>query len=451
MHLAVENSDFYKQGEVLDRDTGNCSRRLLANKSVKRSGASTLDSKLAINMRRSSSEQNMGSNRMQTYKLTSVSLAVFIGINGQILAQGPSGFVPAIAVSTEAPANVPPRSIESEFEPAKLVAIVGEEHVLASELMQLVEPKIAELGERIPESQVPTVRAHLMRQALIGTVTTKMLSQEYIRQSVGGKAVSEKRDARDQFTTTANRIFHETYIPQLMQQHKAQNEIELNEKLKSKGTSIEGLKLTFLDGVMADEMLRKVTPEKLYVDILEVRDRYESQKEDWRRDARARFQVMTVRFSKFPNKQAAYQEIQSMYEEVRLGGAKFESVAKRRSQGARADEGGLYDWTSKGALVSEVIDELVFTIPLNRLSNIVEDKEGFHFAVVLEREEARVLPFADAQEEIRKKVEQEKKEKVRDKFLEKLRKETVVWTLWPEDIPGSRPLSEAVWGQTAGR
>ncbi len=353
------------------------------------------------------------------------------------------------AYSNEQAANPyqTPQTIEASeefFQPGRIVAMVGEEPILAGELMNLIEPMLVEAKGKASKEEIARARERLMRQALVSTVQTKMLSQKFIQKIVNNKPVAERKDARGQIRMQINKVFYESYIPEMIKEKKLSNEIELDQFYRSQGTSLEGQKLTFMDSMLANEMMREITPKTVNIDILAVRDQYESEIEDWQRPPRARFQLMTVLFRKFESKEQAYSEITSMYEEVRLGGAPFESVAKRRSQGPRAEDGGVFDWTTEGSLRSDEINQTVFSIPENRLSNIFEDSDGYHAIVVLEREAARIVPFSEAYEEIRKKLEEKKKTEIRDQFLEKLKASTQVWTAWPEDLKGSRHIDELI-------
>ena len=117
-------------------------------------------------------------------------------------------------------------------------------------------------------------------------------------------------------------------------------------------------------------------------------------------------------------------------------------MAKRQSTGLGASEGGLFDWTTQGALKSKKIDAAIFEYDLRRLSPIIEDSEGYHIVEVLEREQAYTQTFAQAQAEIRKSLTKQKISKQRNDFIKKVREETPIWTTWPEDIPGSQNISK---------
>jgi parvulin-like peptidyl-prolyl isomerase len=277
---------------------------------------------------------------------------------------------------------------------------------------------------------------------LTEVIKMKMYSQSFLAQAAGNKSMKDREDAKQQIKMKVAQAFHESYVPILLKQYKVESELELDRALREKRSSLEGQKLTFMDSVLADEFVKGAVPNEVRVDILEIRDRYEEEKDQWQRPARVRFQKMSVLFKKYPDKNAAYSEIVSMFEEVRTGGAPFSSVAARRSQGAKAEEGGFFDWTNQGSLRSQPVEQAIFSIPTNRLSDIIEDSDGFHVVVVLEREDARILPFAKAQEEIRKDLEHEKKVSLQRELFDDLQKKTPVFSAWPADWPTARPLSE---------
>ncbi len=88
----------------------------------------------------------------------------------------------------------------------------------------------------------------------------------------------------------------------------------------------------------------------------------------------------------------------------------------------------------------QALDAAVFGIEVKKLSRIIEDDIGFHIIEVLEREDASVVSFEAAHDEMRKAIVEEKRQKLAEEYRKKVMERAVIWTLWPEDIPGSRAL-----------
>ena len=96
-------------------------------------------------------------------------------------------------------------------------------------------------------------------------------------------------------------------------------------------------------------------------------------------------------------------------------------MARRGSQSATAKNGGAYDWTTAGSLVSKEIDQAVFTLPVGRMSQVIESDRGFHIVRVIDRKEAGLTPFTEAQVDIRKKLKEESWIRQRKAYLDKIR------------------------------
>ncbi len=384
-------------------------------------------------------------------------LISFVGSNfNAVVAQVSGSPPPGLAVASPAPTYIAslPNGIQNPpdaaapamkaFAPGVLVAVINEEYVLAGDLMVLIEPQLREAKKQVSESQFAEIREKMMRQALAQIVQSKMLAQYFINEQVEGKSLSERTDARRQMDKKITEAFHTEMVPRMMASMKVDTMLELDRMLREEGSSLEGQKRVFKDSAFAEEARKKHVPKKFEVDFTSMRDYYEGHLDDFRRPARARFRELTALFSKSGSREEADRLIRQMGDEVFLGGAPFESVAKRWSQGSRAAQGGVYDWVTQGSLKNENVDAAIFAIPLNRLSNAIEDSDGFRIVEVLERESERILPFEEAQEKIREILSAQRVKQAKDQLVETLKRKTSIWSLWPNDIPGAHPLSELI-------
>ena len=120
-----------------------------------------------------------------------------------------------------------------------------------------------------------------------------------------------------------------------------------------------------------------------------------------------------------------------------MQGKPFADVARARSEGATAATGGSFDWTTKGSLVSKVVDEAVFTLPVSQLSAILDDGSALHIVRVTERTDAGRVAFIEAQVEIRGKLQDERRKRQMDEYLTTVRDRTPVWTIFDDEPTGS--------------
>jgi hypothetical protein len=171
----------------------------------------------------------------------------------------------------------------------------------------------------------------------------------------------------------------------------------------------------------------------------EMLDYYEAHQTDYSIPAKARFEILTVKFANFGgNRQAAWERLAQMGNEVVLGGTPFPAVARKFSQEPRASDGGQYDWVTPGSLASKTIDRAVFSLEVDKLSQIIEDEQGFHIVRVQERKEPGQISFLEAQPEIRKAIQSERSAAEQQKYLAELRTRTKVWTIFdpPSSVAG---------------
>lgn len=355
----------------------------------------------------------------------------------------PSSEVPSLEVPV-ADLNAMP---EAEVFPAgRLVAVVGYEHILAGDMAVFVEPIIEQNRAKIPTGEEEKkVRSQLTRQALRQYVEIKAIYQEFFRDMVGTVPPKELAATRKQVVTKAGKIFYEKQVPVLMEKHKVNTLAELEQKLADKSLSLTAFRVQFIEQVLASELERKLIPNKFEIDRQDLIDAYRDAKnaEKWNVAGRVRWQQLTVRFDKHATSQEAEARIKELGDEV-FYGKPFEAVAKQSSEGYTASEGGVYDWTTEGSLKSKELDHALFTLTPNELSQIIKDDIGLHIVKVLEREEGHVQDFTEAQVELRESLSEERRRKEVRAFRDRIMDRTTVWTLWPQDIPGSRPLSEAL-------
>ncbi len=330
-----------------------------------------------------------------------------------------------------------------EFDAGTLIAVVGTEHILAGDMHVFVEPIIEKNRSKLNADQEKQLRANLVRQALAQYVQIKALYQEFFRDMVGNKPPKEISEMQSKVVMKAAQIFHDKQVPLMLQKYQVDDLASLERKLQEKSMSLSTLKTQFTERVLSSELERKYVPDEYEFSRAELLAFYEDHASDWNVIGRAKWRELCVRLNNH-SREEAETLIKQMGNEVYLGGKPFEAVAKQQSEGFTAAQGGVYDWTSQGSLKSKAIDQAIFSLPLRRLSQVIEDDIGFHIIEVLEREPGYKKSFDAAQVEIRQRMSEEKRSKLLEDFQNKVMARTSIWTLWPEDIPNSRALSEAL-------
>ena len=303
----------------------------------------------------------------------------------------------------------------------RIIARVGSEAILESEAAAVVNEIIEANKDRIPADQLEAQREILIEKRLQGLIRTKLIVLDAKRTipAEGWSRVEEQ----------LSKQYEEVELEKMMKNAEVDTRHAFDQKLRSYGTSLAREKQAFIERTLAQQWVREQIKHDDEVTYDQMVRYYRDHQEEFTTPARTQWEELVVEYSKHPTKAAAYNTIARMGTQV-FGGAPLADVARARSDGVTASDGGRRDWTSKGALVCEKLDQALFSLPVGQLSPIIEGPTGFHIVRITRREDVTVRPFLEAQVDIKQKIKQERSEqKLRD-YLAKLETRTPVWTIY---------------------
>ncbi|MFI4873746.1 MAG: peptidyl-prolyl cis-trans isomerase [Blastopirellula sp. JB062] len=328
------------------------------------------------------------------------------------------------------------------FTPARIIALVGGQPILAGDILgpvnQALEKRIAELSDEqratVTEEVLEEQRQMALRELLPGLIDTKMVYLDFIR------AIPPDRLSEMQQHLEAQ--YAEYQMDADLESYGVNTPAELDIKLRAEGSSLEKKKRLFLEQIVAQQQLRMHVKPDTEVTHQQMLDFYHEHIKEYEQPSRARWEQLMVRFDKFSSKAEAERAIADLGNQV-LRGAPLDAVAKKHSHCFRAEEGGKYDWTTQNSLKNETIDAAIFSLPPNRLSQIIESPEGYHIVRVLERDEATVKPFREAQVEIKEKIKRQRANQQQQEYLADVKRRTQVWTIFDEEKSAQTASSDS--------
>ncbi|MFL2870099.1 MAG: peptidylprolyl isomerase [Pirellulaceae bacterium] len=366
--------------------------------------------------------------------------------------QNPVTDVQQVSADTGADDPTLPQISGRIYEPARIIAVVADQYILAGDLLPQADIMIWSMMQSMKPEELEDLKQNRERyrqmaiRSMIGqTVQTKMLFVSFLRtldadqREHTADIINDKgREAFEEvllkiyqaIQTASRREFNRmqqsepqmTSLAQLMIKFNAPTMAELDKVLHRFNTNIDKQVVYFSELSFGKQNLFQTIDLDREVSHQELLDYYYAHLEDYDYTAKARWQQLTVRFSQFENKQQAYSAIANMGNKVLLG-ADFAEVAKQQSQESKAIDGGIHDWTEKGNLASTQIDESLFSVPVNQMSPIIEDDRGFHIIRVLDRTSAGRFTFVEKQDEIKADLKNQIRTDAIAKFMEKLEKE----------------------------
>lgn len=327
----------------------------------------------------------------------------------------PKRVEPATSASNRdtASAHQPPSPDARPFEPGQVIAIVGGEPIffadMAFEAHQIIESFMPQAPAEIRQREMPNVI-----RALTPKYVEQKLLHVYAKQQLPDGASWPK------IVEQAEKDFDERMLPKMLEKSNLRSALDLDAQFRAQGTSLRAFRQRWAE----DQIARYFNMQKLNIDPeithQEMLRYYQQHIETFTTKARVRWEELAVIFSRFDSRDAAYDAIVKMGNEV-VFGASLSAVAIRSSHGITASAGGQHDWTSPGSLVHSNIEDALFTIPINQLSELIETAIGVHIVRVLEREEARVIPFVEAQTSIKERLLDQKREELIEEHTTKLR------------------------------
>ena len=323
---------------------------------------------------------------------------------------------------------------------AKVIARVGPEVVLQGDLLTPTAMDwLEKVSPGLTPEQVAELKAQICRQVIKPHVESLIVYVDACR-TIPPERLPE-------IEKKVNEAFDQQQLPRLVKEAGLSTAGEYDQLLRSRGLSLDRIRKTFFERALAQQWIQQKVIDDDEIPHAEMIAWYQNHLAEYDFPAKARFEQLTVKVTPERPRQQAWNLLAAMGNDV-FNGQPFAEVAKARSEGPTAASGGSYDWTTKGSLVSKVVDEAIFTLPVGQLSTILEDGTALHIVRVVERTDAGRTPFIEAQVGIRDKLREERRKREMDEYLAALRDRTPVWTIF-DDQPGGGPLQSSP--QTAGQ
>lgn len=350
--------------------------------------------------------------------------------SGVVQAQFEEPFAPP---QLPAGATAPPRDLAAlqlqSLETAMVVARVGSEVVLESDLLTpSAQEWLDKVSPGLKPEQIRELKVQIYKQVLKPHIESLLVYVDACR--------TIPEDKLPEIEKKVAQAFDETQLPRLMKEAGAANSMEYEQLLRSRGQSLDRMRKMFFERALSQQWLQSKVQVDEEIPHAEMIAWYENHLADYDYPAKARFEQLTARITPTQPRAAAWNKIAAMGNEV-FQGAAFADVAKAKSEGPTAATGGVYDWTTKGSLVSKPLDEAVFSLPVGQLSTIIEDDSALHIIRVVERTEAGRTPFLEAQVGIKTALQEERRQRQMTEYLNRLRERTPVWTVFDGEQPGT--------------
>jgi hypothetical protein len=329
------------------------------------------------------------------------------------------------------PASATDAEDDSQIFNAKVVARVNGAPVFAGDILVRWGPYLQQAKKKLSPEQFAEYRSQIIQKSLRSHIERRLLA-ERLKSSL-------KPDQIQQLELYVDKAFQKQ-IETLKKELKVSTKTELELSLNEQGTTLDAVKEDFTTQQLAVEYIKSHIERPMPLGRPDLVAYYQTHLDDYKIPAKVHWQQVQVSWDRKLSQSEAHTRIQQAHGALERG-QPFDLVAKQFSDGPTASTGGEWDWTNRGSLAEQTIEDAIFELPVGRLSPIIEGKTAFHIVRVIDRQAESRTPFADVQDEIAQKLEQERQQDLPQQFVQQLFDEAIIETAYDLSAEDATPAA----------
>lgn len=267
----------------------------------------------------------------------------------------------------------------------QVVAVVNDEVITQSELDTLLRPIYMEYKKDYPDqNQLMQMMSEARQKLLNQLIEDRLVYQEAKSQKIEVDEVTLDQD-----------------IEEFKSRFKTESELE--DALHQDGLNFNEMRERFRKQAMIRQLHDKEVRSHVVVSPLEVERYYKDHPEKFSGKDQIRVRSITVKkdeeiSAKGLKDEAAKNLIEDLRKKI-IAGKDFAELAKRFSEDTSAKEGGLGDWIEAGQMIP-VIDDVIFKLKKDEVSQVIETPMGYHIFRLEERKEQYAKKFEEVRDQI---------------------------------------------------
>ena len=202
---------------------------------------------------------------------------------------------------------------------------------------------------------------------------------------------------------------------------------ELEKAAEQQGVNFEDFKQQIRNNLITQQVIAQEVGRKLLISREEGQKYYDEHKQEMERPEQIHLSEILVAIPKDATPEqvaAAESKANDLLKQIR-GGASFDDVAKKSSDGPTAQQGGDLGFFKRGALAKELEDK-TFAMKAGAVTDPIRTKQGFVVLKVTEHDEAGIPPFKEVENRVSDILYYQKLQPALRAYLTKLREESFI-------------------------
>jgi peptidyl-prolyl cis-trans isomerase SurA len=335
---------------------------------------------------------------------------------------------PTLEKPDEAPADVPAAAApkKSVPAPAKKPAVSASEGKVVEEIVARVN------NEVITRSEFEHAKATADEDAK--SDCQNRCTPEQLNQLIEDRKKNALRELIDQSLLVQRAkdmgISVEPDVIKQLDQIRIENKLPsmeaLEEAVSKQGINWEDFKNNIRSGLLTKKVISSEVGSHINVPKDEIQKYYDEHKQEFMRPEQVALRSIEVNTTGKDATEVA--ELKKKAETARkriMDGEDFAEIAKRYSDGTTAKQGGYLGQYKRGELSKE-LEDTVFKMKRNDLTEVMETKQGFLIMQVLEHYDEGEQSLAKVENEINEKLYSQRMEPALREYLKTLREESYV-------------------------
>ncbi len=294
----------------------------------------------------------------------------------------------------------------------RVAAVVNRDVIALSEVEKRAAPELARINSAVREPQRRAEERTRVLKATLDVLIGEKLMEEQIHEL--GLAVTESElDAA---------------ISDVKRQNNVTDEEQFERLLSGEGLTVKSYR-DFLRNQMSRMKLvqLKVTPKvKVSEEDLKAAYTQYTKMESGDAEVHARHILVQVDGKATPAQvEAAREKAQGLAQEARKPDVDFAELARAKSEGPSASDGGDLGFFRRGVMVP-AFERVAFSLKEGEVSDPVRTQFGWHVLKVEERRVVDVAPFEQVKDELETRLKMQKTEKFVEQYVRELRQKASV-------------------------
>jgi peptidyl-prolyl cis-trans isomerase SurA len=292
----------------------------------------------------------------------------------------------------------------------KVAAVVNDDVIALSEVEKRAAPEIAAANQNRDPQQRAELRKKALQTALDQLIAEKLMEKEM--DELGIAVTDQELDLGIEDVRKQNNLEPEQF----------------EQALRSEGYSIKEYREFMRKHLRRLKLVNMKVRSKVKISDKDLRAAYDQ----WARleqsdpEVHARHILVKVEPNASPDQVAkALEKARALAAEARKPGVDFADLARKKSDGPSAADGGDLGTFRRGVMVPE-FDKVAFSLPEGGISDPVRTRFGWHVIKVEQRRAVPVKSFEEMKDLLGEKLTREQLEKYTDQYVKELRQQAAV-------------------------